>query len=308
MKNTTTNPICFFLQQAAVCLACVSLSGTALAQSASSTNKAGNDQVPVVDPFARNVNRPTQYGAVPVVKAKETKRSSNLADSQFQYDDDLARLPDLRNYRVVTISTKVAPTKPLILGPDLVMPPLGTAPRKSYLRLYSHSNLAQARQYILDFFEANRRLIDANFIIRKDKEDGKLIYRVDMGPFANDRHAMLYCAQVVTDKSKATQACDINREFRSAAEKPSFRSTASVGLSATMVQQIANTNKNLDAARLFSATYEVSEGDTLGRNDFMVIKINQRGILLAGDSGHMFLLPSDIIPLPSSADDAMGEE
>jgi len=288
-------------------LAGLSLMGAVSAQTAT-TSKAGNDQVPVVDPFARNVNRPTQYGAVPVVKPREAKRAAGAADSQFHYDDDLARLPDLRNYRVVTISTKVAAAKPLILGPDLVMPALGTAPRKSYLRLYSHANLAQARQYILDFFEANKRLIDANFLIRKDKEDGKPIYRVDMGPFANDRHAMLYCAQVVSDKSKNAQVCEINREFRTAAEKPSFRSTASVGLSATMVQQIANTNKNLDPARLFSAAYEVAEGDTLGRNDFVVIKINQRGILLAGDSGHLFLLPSDIIPLPSTADDAGAEE
>jgi hypothetical protein len=285
----------------------LTLASASLAQTAP-PSKATADQVPVVDPFARNVNRPAQYGAVPVVKPREAKRAAVSADSQFQYDEDLARLPDLRNYRVVTISTKASPAKPLILGPDLPMPALGTTPRKSYLRLYSHTNLAQARQYVLDFFEANRRLIDANFLIRKDKQDGKQIFHVDMGPFANDRHAMLYCAQVVSDKSKNAQACEINREFRTAAEKPSFRSTASVGLSATMVQQISNTNKGLDAARLFSAAYEVSEGDTLGRNDFVVIKINQRGILLAGDSGHLFLLPSDIIPLPSSADDAGAEE
>jgi hypothetical protein len=308
MKHTSTHYFGSALQHTGLWLACLTLAGSALAQTAPSNNKASNDQVPVVDPFARNVNRPTQYGAVPVVKPKEAKRSGGMVDSQFHYDDDLARLPDLRNYRVVTISTKVAPAKPLILGPDLAMPPLGTAPRKSYLRLYSHANLAQARQYILDFFEANKRLIDANFLIRKDKEDGKLIYRVDMGPFANDRHAMLYCAQVVSDKSKNAQVCEVNREFRTLAEKPSFRSTASVGLSASMVQQISNTNKNLEASRLFSAAYEVAEGDTLGRNDFVVIKINQRGILLAGDSGHLFLLPSDIIPLPSTADDALAEE
>jgi hypothetical protein len=264
--------------------------------------------VPVVDPFARNVNRPTQYGAVPVIKPKEERKMNIGAELQYQYDDDLARLPDLRNYRVVSISTKTAAAKPHILGPDLTMPPLGTSARKVYLRLYSHTNLAQAKQYVWDFFDANKKLIDANFLIRRDKEEGRPLFRVEMGPFTSERHALLYCAQVVVDKSKAMQSCITSREFKTAAEKPSFRSTASVGLSAAMVQQIANTNKNLDAARLFSAAYDITEGDTLGRNEFVVIKINQRGVLLAGESGHLFLLPSDIIPLPSSADDVMVED
>jgi hypothetical protein len=280
----------------------------ALAQSPVPPVKASPDQVPVVDPFARNVNRPTQYGAVPVVKPKEERKINFGADLQYQYDDDLARLPDLRNYRVVAISTKTAAAKPHILGPDLAMPPLGTSARKVYLRLYSHANLAQAKQYIWDFFDANKKLIDANFLIRRDKEEGRPVFRVEMGPFASERHALLYCAQVVADKSKAAQSCVTNREFKTAAEKPSFRSTASVGLSAAMVQQIANTNKSLDATRLFSAAYDITEGDTLGRNEFVVIKINQRGVLLAGESGHLFLLPSDIIPLPSSADDVMVED
>jgi hypothetical protein len=70
-----------------------------------------------------------------------------------------------------------------------------------------------------------------------------------------------------------------------------------------MVSNIANNNKGLDPGRLFGAAFELAEGDTLGRNDFVVIKISQRGIHLAGESGHGFLLPADIIPLPASADD-----
>lgn len=70
-----------------------------------------------------------------------------------------------------------------------------------------------------------------------------------------------------------------------------------------MVANIANTNKALDQARLFSAAFDIEEGETLGRNNFVVIKISQRGIHLVGETGRAFLLPADIIPLPAAADE-----
>lgn len=268
-----------------------------------------NDQVPVVDPFARNVNRPTQYGSVPAPRARDEKRlNSGGADNQYQYDEDFARLPDLRNYRVVAISTKPVVSKPIMLGPDLVVPPVGTAPRKIYLRLNSFPVVGTARQYIWDFFEENKKFIDANFVIRKDTSEGKNVFNVDIGPFTNVRHATLYCAQIVSQRGKRPHPCNTFLEFQTAAEKASFKSSASVGLSSTMVQQILNSNKQLDAARLFGASYEIAEGDTLGKDDFVVIKISQRGVYLANETGHLFLLPTDILPLPASADEATVSE
>lgn len=262
------------------------------------------DQVPVTDPFARNVKRPAQYGAIPVPKSRDERKAfSNSIDAQYQYDDDLARLPDLRNYRVISLSTKPTTNKPTILGPDLRSSKVGTSARKVYLRLYSHGLLPYARQFIFDFYDANKKLIDANFIIRRDKEDGRGTFRVDMGPFVNERHAMMYCAQIVVDKSRGTQSCTTIRELQTSREQSSFRSSATVGLSTSMVNQITATNKGLDPGRLFGAAFDVAEGETLGRNEFVVIKISQRGIYLAGDSGHLFLLPADIIPLPASADE-----
>lgn len=275
-----------------------------LANQAFAQAAQAKDQVPVVDPFARNVNRPAQYGAVPAPKPREERKPYfNSFDAQYHYEDDLTRLPDLRNYRVIAISTKPALAKPIILGPDLHSPGIGSSPRKVYLRIYSHAMLNYARQFIFDFYESNKKMVDANFIIRKDKEDGRAIFRVDMGPFLNERHAMMYCAQVVVAKSKGTQSCATLTEFQTTGEKASFRSSATVGLSAAMVNNIANTNKSLDPSRLYGAAFEIEEGETLGRNDFVVIKVSQRGIHLAGESGHTFLLPADIIPLPASADD-----
>jgi len=185
----------------------------------------------------------------------------------------------------------------------LNVPAIGSSPRKVYLRIYSHAMLNYARQFIFDFYESNKRMVDANFIIRRDKEDGRAIFRVDMGPFLNERHAMMYCAQVLVAKSKGAQSCIALTDFQTSGEKASFKSSATVGLSAAMVSNIANTNKALDPGRLFGAAFEIAEGETLGRNDFVVIKVSQRGIHLAGESGHAFLLPADIIPLPASADD-----
>jgi hypothetical protein len=114
----------------------------------------------------------------------------------------------------------------------------------------------------------------------------------------------MYCTQILADKSKgAAQSCMTIVEYPAIGEKASFQGAATVGLSASMVHNIANTNKGLPAGRLFSAGFDIAEGDTLGRNDYVVIKVSQRGVHLAGESGRMFLLPADIIPLPTSADE-----
>lgn len=281
---------------------CMGLVGVTFAQH--TTPSGPRDQVPVIDPFSRNVNRPAQYGAVPAPKPREERKpfASNL-DAQYHYEDDLTRLPDLRNYRVISIATKSARSKPLIIGPDLHLPSVGSSPRKVYLRIYSHGLLNYARQFVFDFFENNKKMVDANFVIRRDKQDGRAIFRVDMGPFLNERHAMAYCAQVFVEKGKDSPPCVAVTEFQTSGEKEAFKSSATVGLSAAMVANIANTNKALDQARLFSAAFDIEEGETLGRNNFVVIKISQRGIHLVGETGRAFLLPADIIPLPAAADE-----
>jgi hypothetical protein len=245
-----------------------------------------------------------QYGAVPLPKVREERKTVSIAsESAFQYDDDIARLPDLRNYRVVSVSTKPTPNRPNIYGPDLSMPALGTAARKPYIRLNSFANVNLARQFVWDFYESNKRYVDTNFVIRRLKDGARIVFQVDMGPFTSDRHAALYCSHVLNEKNKSALPCNVIKEFQTSSEKTAFKSTATVGLSASMVQQLLLSNKELDAPRLYGAAYDIEEGDTLGRNEFVVIKITQRGVHLVNDSGHMFLLPTDIIPLPAAADE-----
>jgi hypothetical protein len=271
---------------------------------ASKSVYAQKDQLPIVDPFARNVQRPAQYGAVPAPKAREERKLANtVADLKYQYDEDIARLPDLRNYRVVSISTKSTLNKPLILGPDLTTVAVGTSARKTYLRIATFANLSQAKQFIWDFYEDKKKFIDTNFLIRREKDKNQIIYRVDIGPFVNERHASLFCANIVSDKNNTSTECVTSKELQSVGERSSFKSTATVGLASSMVEQMLASNKKLDSVRLYAASYEIAEGETLGKNDFVVIKITQRGVYLANESGHLFLLPTDIIPLPPSADE-----
>jgi len=265
---------------------------------------AQKDQLPIVDPFARNVQRPTQYGAVPAPKAREVRKLANtVADLKYQYDEDIARLPDLRNYRVVSISTKPTLSKPLILGPDINTVAVGTSARKTYLRIATFANLTQARQFIWDFYDDKKKFIDTNFLIRREKDKNQFVYRVDIGPFVNERHASLFCAHIVSEKNNTNTDCATFKELHSVGERSSFKSTATVGLASSMVEQMLASNKKLDSVRLYAASYEIAEGETLGKNEFVVIKITQRGVYLANESGHMFLLPTDIIPLPPSADE-----
>lgn len=263
-------------------------------------------QVPVVDPFARNVVRPAQYGAVPVVKTKKDKKSEAQAiDFNYRYDDDFARLPDLRNYRVISITAKPVPKSPLMFGPDLSIPGLGTSARKVYLRVTESPKLLIAKQFIWDMFEQHKNFIDTNFVIRKANEGKESSFIVDLGPFVNERHALLFCVHILNELNKE---CIIDHNFQSKPEHAPFRNVATLGLSNSMIQQILLTNKQQDAANLYSSGFDIEEGDTLGKNNFVVLRINAKGIYLGNETGKLFLLPSDIIPSPYSGDDVSSEK
>jgi hypothetical protein len=290
------------------CILCVSAG--AQAQNNAPGNALGTPkseaQVPVVDPFARNVVRPAQYGAVPVVKTKNDKKSDTQAiDFNYRYDDDFARLPDLRNYRVISITAKPVPKSPLMFGPDLSVPGLGTSARKVYLRVTQSPKLLVAKQFIWDMFEQHKNFIDANFVIRKVKEGKETSFLVDLGPFVNERHAILFCTHILSELNKE---CIVDRNFQTKPEHTPFRNVAALGLSNSMIQQILLTNKQQDAANLYSSGFDIEEGDTLGKNNFVVLKINAKGIYLGSETGKLFLLPSDIIPSPYSGDDVPADK
>jgi len=274
--------------------------------SAANTSPKADAQIPIVDPFARNVVRPAQYGSVPVVKSKSDKKGDIQGlDFNYRYDDDFARLPDLRNYRVISITAKSVPKSPLMFGPNLSEPGLGTSARKIYLRVAKSPKLLMAKQYIWDIFEQNKNFIDANFVIRSIKEGKETSYVVDMGPFMNERHAILFCVHLLPELNNE---CVIDRNFQTKPEHQTFKNTATLGLSNSMIQQILSTNKQQDAANLYSSGFDVQEGETLGKNNFVVLKINAKGVYLGGETGKLFLLPSDIVPSPYSGDEVSTEK
>jgi|APCry1669193181_1035450.scaffolds.fasta_scaffold05838_3 hypothetical protein len=263
-------------------------------------------QIPIVDPFARNVVRPTQYGSVPVVKSKSDKKTDIQGiDFSYRYDDDFARLPDLRNYRVISITAKSVSKSPLMFGPNLSEPGLGTSARRIYLRIAKSSKLLLAKQYVWDTFEQNKNFMDANFVIRSIKEGKETSYVIDMGPFVNERHALLFCTHLLPELNNE---CVIDRNFQTRPEHQTFKNTATLGLSNSMIQQILSTNKQQDAANLYSSGFDVQEGETLGKNNFVVLKINAKGVYLGGETGKLFLLPSDIVPSPYSGDEVLTEK
>jgi hypothetical protein len=65
MKSLSSLLLCVF-----VCCAHSQL----MAQNSKTTPNNKVDEIPIVDPFARNVTRPTQYGAVPATRLKGDKK------------------------------------------------------------------------------------------------------------------------------------------------------------------------------------------------------------------------------------------
>jgi hypothetical protein len=180
------------------------------------------------------------------------------------------------------------------------MPSVGTAAKRPYLRLAVIAGEAQARQFVFDFYEANRRYVDANFVLRKVRQSASKrdMFVVDLGPFANDRHARLFCTGVLRRGASEDQPCDIGSEYQSRAERAAFQGKATLGLSMAMVQQAIASNKKLDFETLYAAEVDIEEGETLGRSDHLLVKVTRRGLLLAREDGINFMLPADTIPMP----------
>jgi hypothetical protein len=267
------------------------LAGLAQAQQAPAAGSPNNSL------FNNGVRSPADFASLP---ARAGAVSGQGAPAQtFFFSDDLSRLPDLRHYRVVSSSTVPASARPRIVGPELEMPALGTAPKRPYLRLAVVSGELEARQFIQDFFESNKQFIDANFVLRTVRQaKGKPLFVVDMGPFVSDRHARLFCVGVLKRGLSEDKACDTAREFQSRGERNAFQGKATVGLSMAMVQQVMASNKQLDFPTLYGASIDIQEGDSLGRSDHMVVKVTRRGLFLAREDGTSFLLPADTIPMP----------
>lgn len=262
------------------------LAGVVFAQQPPATRLPNNS------PFNNGVRSPADFASIPSAGA--------VGGGQTLYfSDDLARLPDLRHYRVVSSSTVPTSARPRIVGPSLEMPALGTAAKKSYLRLAVVGGEAEARQFVFDFYETNKGYVDANFVLRQVRQAKatRATFVVDLGPFANDRHARLFCTGVLRRGTEDTP-CDVGREYQSRGERASFQGKATVGLSMPMVQQAIASNKQLDFATLYAAELDIEEGETLGRSDHLLVKIMRRGLFLAREDGTNFLLPADTIPMP----------
>jgi hypothetical protein len=69
-----------------------------------------------------------------------------------------------------------------------------------------------------------------------------------------------------------------------------------------MIQRVMAANDFQDFNNLLDATVDVSEGESLSRGDFLVVKIMRRGVFLARETGPTFLLPADAIPMPTPAE------
>lgn len=267
------------------------LAGLAQAQQAPAGGAPNNSL------FNNGVRSPADFASLP---GRPPAVSGQAGTPQtFYFSDDMSRLPDLRHYRVVSSSTPPVSAKPRIVGPQLDMPPAGTAPRRTYLRLAVMTGESQARQFIQDFFQSNRQFVDANFVLRQVRQTkARPIFVVDFGPFVNERHARLFCIGALRRDLSDAQACETFREFQSRGERNSFQGRATVGLSTSMVQQVMAANKQLDFQTLYGASIDIQEGDTLGRSDHMVVKVTRRGLFLAREDGTNFVLPADTIPMP----------
>jgi hypothetical protein len=74
-----------------------------------------------------------------------------------------------------------------------------------------------------------------------------------------------------------------------------------------MIQRVMASNSFQEFNNLLDATVDVAEGESLGRGDYLVMKVMRRGVFVARETGPTFLLPADAIPMPTPAPDSPPE-
>jgi len=171
---------------------------------------------------------------------------------------------------------------------------LGEKPLRPYIRVGHHPSEAPARQQALNLLTTFSDYIDMSFILNPSDE-GKGT-DLGLGPFRSIDHAEGFCDLLVDVTEGLVTGCQAILRYPGEEPEHRFTSTAIMRLSPETVANVLEDTVVFDLAAAADQTITIREGETIGSEGAVVVKIIPSGIMLVDQVGNIAKLPTSYIP------------
>lgn len=271
------------MQQSIIFLLSIFL--TQMGFAAEKLDMQGGSNVFIQDPFSRGLERSPKYGTI------------NNSLSEYERNDDLRSLSDLRYYRILGLFVNQSDSNKYLID-GISQMKAGINPSGYYITLGVFSDLNLSKQSALDFLSSQASFINrmiSQHAIRKNKKNN---YQLQYGPFSSVAFAKSSCLFLKSDSKQIDLDCDniIKRPIVDK-EKNLPINSASIGLSQAALVEYSQSAMNFDINSIAEASVIVKEGEKLGPHGFYIVRINHLGVYLASELGDKALIPPSTLPI-----------
>ncbi|MGC6475404.1 MAG: LysM peptidoglycan-binding domain-containing protein [Parvibaculales bacterium] len=165
--------------------------------------------------------------------------------------------------------------------------------RRVYVRLARYPNLSKAMRGAREFYDDNRRFIDSDIILRLERDAmGQEGYNLDLGPMVSSAHGKNYCKLF----TRRGLACETVRRVPGEERLNTFESTAIVRVSPTVFYNGDVDEDIIEIGKTKDIEYQLKEGQTLGVDEGVVVKITHDQILVADKEEELLALNLNYLP------------
>jgi len=197
-------------------------------------------------------------------------------------------------YRVMGLALARLPKIDILYKDSSVNEKAGVKPLLPYLRVGQHSSMDYARQQAIDLMTSYSDYMDMYFII-STKDRGKVV-DLDLGPFRSISHAEGFCDLLIEVTEGLVSGCHTLLQYPVNEPNESFRSSAIIRLSPETVANVLKDSAVFDLTAAANQIITIREGETIGSNGTIAVKIIPSGIMLVDHIGNIAKLPTTFIP------------
>lgn len=165
--------------------------------------------------------------------------------------------------------------------------------RKHYVRLARYGDLSGALRGAREFYQDNKDYMDSDLILRLEMDGaGRRAYFMDIGPMRSERHATGYCALF----TRQHLACETVRRVPGPERLNTFESQAVVRVSPTVFYDGEVSSDTVEISKTKDIEYQLVEGQVLGADEGVVVKITPNNIYVADGENKLLALNLNYLP------------
>ncbi len=165
--------------------------------------------------------------------------------------------------------------------------------RKPYIRLARYLDFTEAMRGTGEFYNEFKELLDSDIILRLEADKtGRQKYNLDIGPMFSAQHAKGYC-QLFAAKGLA---CQTVLRIPGQERLNTFESQAIIRVSPTVFYDNQISSDLIEISKTKDIQYHLKEGQMLGVDEGIVVKITDKQILVVDRANNILALNLSYLP------------